>query len=109
MLHNLKMLREEKGISQQKLADEIGLSQQSINKYENHDVEPDFDTLKRLSDFFETSADFIIGNTDIRNKIEKIEKYDLNRLEIECIEKFRILSPKYRKSILSLMDDFINK
>lgn len=109
MLHNLKLLREEKGISQQKLADEIGLSQQSINKYENHDIEPDLETLKRLSDFFETSIDFIVGNTEIRNKIEKVEEFNLNKLEAECVEKFRVLLPKHRQSILSLMDDFINK
>ena len=41
MLPNLKLLRKEYGISQQVLADMMGVSQQSINQYENHSIEPD--------------------------------------------------------------------
>ncbi len=46
MIKNLKALRKEYNISQQQLANIIGVSQQSINKYENHNVEPDIETLK---------------------------------------------------------------
>lgn len=44
-MKNLKILREEFGLSQQKLADLFNLSQQSIYKYENDLAEPDFQTL----------------------------------------------------------------
>ena len=47
MLVNLKKLREEIGVSQRALADAVGVSQQSINKYENHKIEPDIETLNR--------------------------------------------------------------
>ena len=69
MLPNLKLLRKEYGISQQRLADEIGISQPSINKYENHDIEPEIEILIRLADYFNTSVDYIIGHTDVRRKI----------------------------------------
>ncbi|MBR6473989.1 MAG: helix-turn-helix transcriptional regulator, partial [Lachnospiraceae bacterium] len=36
MIKNLKSLRKEKGISQKSLGEVIGVSQQSINKYENY-------------------------------------------------------------------------
>mgnify|MGYP003300352704 CR=1 FL=1 len=39
MLKNLKSLRLASKLSQQQLADVIGVSQQSVNKYENHSVE----------------------------------------------------------------------
>lgn len=52
MLENLKLLRSTAGISQKTLADSIGVSQQSINKYENHNIEPDIATLSRIADFF---------------------------------------------------------
>ena len=51
MLKNLKKLRLRKGLSQQRLADIIGVSQQSVNKYENHSIEPDMDTLISLANF----------------------------------------------------------
>ncbi|MBQ4036753.1 MAG: helix-turn-helix transcriptional regulator [Clostridia bacterium] len=52
MVKNLKMLRNQMGISQQGLADALGISQQSVNRYENHKVEPDIDTLIKIADFF---------------------------------------------------------
>ena len=61
MVKNLKYLRTRYGISQQQLAEIAGVSQQSVNKYENHNIEPDIRTLTAFADFFHTSVDFLIG------------------------------------------------
>ena len=63
MLPNLKLLRKEYHVSQQALADAIQVSQPSINKYENHNIEPEIAVLKRMADYFNTSIDFIVGHT----------------------------------------------
>lgn len=89
MLPNLKILRQEHGISQQRLADAIGVSQQSIKQYENHSVEPDISVLTRLADLFNTSIDFIVGRTDIRRPIEHTEAFHLNRDESDVITQYR--------------------
>lgn len=60
-MKNLRNLREERGLSQQKLADKFCLSQQSIYKYENGLAEPDFATLKQFANFFHTTVDYLIG------------------------------------------------
>ena len=66
MIKNLRILRQKKGISQQQLADVLGISQQSVNKYENHNIEPDIATLITLSDYFGVSVDYLIGkNADM--------------------------------------------
>ena len=70
MIKNLRMLRESHGISQQKLADAIGISQQSVNKYENHQTQPDIVTLIQMADFFHTSVDFLIGHTEAQAESE---------------------------------------
>ena len=62
MLINLKSLREDAAVSQKQLADAIGVSQQSINKYENHNIEPDIETMIRIADYFKTSVDYLIGH-----------------------------------------------
>ena len=64
MLENLKLLRSTAGISQKTLADSIGVSQQSINKYENHNIEPDIATLSSIADYFHVSIDFLVGRTN---------------------------------------------
>ncbi len=61
-MKNLKILRESLGISQQRLAEQFCLSQQSIYKYEKGLAEPDFSTLIQLADYFHTSVDYLIGH-----------------------------------------------
>lgn len=92
MLPNLKKLRAEYGISQQRLADAIHVSQQSINKYENHNIEPEFEILIRMADYFNTSVDYLIGHTDERRKVEHTEPWHLNKEEEEVIVHYRTLS-----------------
>ena len=103
-LKNLKALRDEKGVSQQKVADAIGSNQQSIHRYENGDYEPDIQTLTLLADYFETLIDYLVGRTDIRKKIEPVEKYALNHEETEIIDRFRAFSPEYRKCLSTMLD-----
>ena len=61
MVKNLKYLRSQRNISQQQLASVLGVSQQSINRYENHDVEPDISVLIAMADYFHTTVDYLIG------------------------------------------------
>lgn len=109
MLRNLRLLRDENRVSQQYLADAIGVSQPSINKYENHNIEPDIETLRRMADFFDTSVDFIVGHTDVRRKIEPTEAYELNEEEAEIIAQYRALSKSGRKCIDTMMKTLLEK
>lgn len=106
MVKNLKKLRLEKGISQKALGNKISVSQQSINKYENHDVEPDIKTLIALSDFFQTSVDYLIGNTEIERIIEPLSKYDLNADEAALIDNYRQLSETEKNSIKLIVHNY---
>lgn len=109
MLPNLKILRQEYGISQQRLADAIGVSQQSINQYENHSVEPDISVLTRLADHFNTSIDFIVGRTDIRRPIEYTEAFHLNRDEIDTITQYRSLKGSEKQCITLMIKTLLEK
>ena len=109
MLPNLKLLRQEYGISQQRLAEAIGVSQPSINKYENHNIEPEIEVLKRMADYFNTSIDFIVGHSDIRRKIEHTDVFHLNQFETEVITRFRSLDEEEKKCIDMTMRTFLRK
>ena len=109
MLPNLKLLRQEYGISQQRLAEAIGVSQPSINKYENHNIEPEIEVLKRMADYFNTSIDFIVGHTDIRRIIEHTDVFHLNQFETEVITRFRSLDEEERRCIDMTIKTFLRK
>lgn len=57
----LKQLVAETGISQQKLANDLGLSIQSVNYYIHEKREPSIATLIKLADYFDVSVDYLIG------------------------------------------------
>ncbi|MBU5460443.1 helix-turn-helix domain-containing protein [Anaerostipes sp. MSJ-23] len=107
-MENLKVLRKAKHLSQQKLADILHISQQSVYKYENDITSPDIETLTNMSDFFDTSIDYLVGNTDISRKIENVSPNDLNKEETHLVENYRQLPTNYRKLIQALMDEYLN-
>ena len=106
MVKNLKLLRESRGLSQQKLADAVGISQQSINKYENHQTQPDILTLIQIADFFHTSVDFLIGHSEAQAEAEGIPVYRLNADEVRLIEQYRQISLKEKDSIHLVMENY---
>lgn len=107
MLVVLRKLREEAKVTQKQLADAIGISQQSINKYENHNIEPDIETLIRIADFFDTSVDYLIEHSLIRNKIESTSPFELNEDESKIIEEYRRLTNKQRKCVQTLIHSYL--
>ncbi len=109
MLPNLKQLRREAGISQQALADVLGMSQQSVNHYENDNTQPDIQTLKQMADYFHTSIDYIVGHTDIRDRIEPTTAYHLNEAEADLITRYRSLSPKQRACVAQVIETLLDK
>lgn len=57
----LKELREEHNLTQTKLANELLIDQRSLSFYEIGKYEPNIDTLKRMSIFFNVSTDYLLG------------------------------------------------
>lgn len=60
----LKMLRENKNVSQTQIADFLKISKQTYNNYERAIREPDFETIKKLAEYFNVTTDFLLGNTN---------------------------------------------
>ncbi len=60
----LRELRKGRGMTQQKLASELNLTQKRISHYEIGDHEPDFASLIKLADYFDVSVDYLLGRTD---------------------------------------------
>ena len=107
MLKNLKRLREEAAISQKALADIVGVSQQSINKYENHNIEPDIETMIRIAEYFQTSVDFLVGHSEVRRKIEAVQAFELTTEESCLVEKYRKLNKRQRDCVNNVVDTCI--
>ena len=57
----LKKAREDAGYTLEQVAIQIGTTQGTLSKYENGKLEPGLETLCNLIDFYEVSADWILG------------------------------------------------
>lgn len=68
----LKLLRESCGILQKELANQLGLSQQTISLYESGKRQPDYETLKDIANYFDVTTDFLLG---IEKNDEGTEKF----------------------------------
>lgn len=59
--YKLREARKQAGYTQSQIADILKISQNAISRYETGEREPDFETLGRLIDFYEVSADWVLG------------------------------------------------
>lgn len=62
---NLKLLREERGLTLVDLSEIVGLSRSSISNWERGLQEPSLSAAVKLADFFNVSLDFLAGRKDI--------------------------------------------
>lgn len=60
----LRNERTTKGYTQKQVADYLQITYNAISQYESGSREPSLDTLCRICDFFDVSADYLLGRTD---------------------------------------------
>ncbi|MBP1917220.1 transcriptional regulator with XRE-family HTH domain [Lederbergia galactosidilyticus] len=70
----LKLLRTNKKLTQQNMANFLGITRQGYAKYETGQSEPDNETIKKLADFFDVSTDYLLGRTDKPNEEKTAEE-----------------------------------
>lgn len=58
-------LRKKSKLSQEELAERIGVSQKSISKYEQQTVRPSWEALIAMADLFNVTVDYLLGRSDI--------------------------------------------
>lgn len=95
----IKQLREEKGLTQEKLSKEINISRDMIGRYETDRTVPT-DNLVRIAKYFKTTTDYLLGLTDSKS-IEEDNQVISNKIGFDD-EDIKILEhlKKYRPEVL---------
>lgn len=57
-------LRKSKGLTQAEMAKKIDVHRATYSNYETGLRTPDYETLKKIADFFDVSVDYLLGRTD---------------------------------------------
>lgn len=69
-------LRREKTLSQKECAAAFGVDASKYNKWENEKNSPDYETVCRLAQFFNTTTDYLLGNSNLRHLPEQVPLQD---------------------------------
>lgn len=80
---NILKLRKKKGLSQEQLAEEMGVTRQTISNWELGESSPDIKQAKELARIFNTSIDSLVNS-------EYIEQKDNNRDGYEFVSKTKV-------------------
>lgn len=79
-MNRIRDLREDADLKQSDLAEAVGISQKTLSNYETGKTNPDSYSIIKLAEFFNVSADYLLGidNIGTRNRraadIKRIEK-----------------------------------
>ncbi len=70
----IKVLRKRDGVTQEKLADALGVTPQAVSKWESENGYPDLEYLTPIANFFNITLDELFGH-DLAEKQKKIDEY----------------------------------
>ena len=64
----LRLIRKQKNYNQLKVALDLNISREALSHYENGKRSPDIQMLRRLSDYFNVSIDFLVNGEEFGKK-----------------------------------------
>ena len=67
-LKGLKLIRKQRKINQLKVATDLNISREALSHYENGKRSPDISMLRKLSEYFNVSIDFLINGEEFQAK-----------------------------------------
>ncbi len=101
----IKQLRQEKGYSQASLEKRSGVNSKLLSKYENGRIIPTADTLRKIDEGLDISADYLIFDNvpkDGRCQLDDLELFERFK-EVECMDA------ENKKMIVNPIDAVIMK
>lgn len=89
-------LRQKNGLTQREVAQFLGVDRTTYVKYERGDSEPNFDTILKLADFFDTTTDYILGKTNNPKSLDE----QLEGIEFALFGEVRDMTDEEKQDVL---------
>lgn len=102
---NLKKFRKAKELTQETLADFLGVSFQAVSKWERNESYPDITMLPIIASFFGVTVDSLLGTDMIENN-KRIEEYNETYSRLINEEKYEELRAVMKKAVREFPGDF---
>lgn len=96
---NIRIMRREKGLTQEQLAEVMGVSTASVSKWETGMAVPELSMLAALADYFEMSIDALIGHTvdkaQLEGKVAAVKELSHSGEDDKALEQIEELLRRY--------------
>lgn len=102
---NIKRLREDKGLMQKEVYNEIGLKPAHYNKLEKGLIEPSIDILDKLASFYGVAIDEIIHYNNATPKAITVE----DKTASEQVRLIAQLNEKDKSTVMNIIDTMLTK
>ena len=104
MESRIKQLREKRGLIQEILAAELGITQQMLSKYERDVTLIKVDILKKIATYFNVTTDYLLGVSDVKRDLQRQMKMNDTLDEYyDLIEIYKDLDSYDKEMIWSIM------
>ena len=104
MESRIKQLREKRGLIQEILAAELGITQQMLSKYERDVTLIKVDILKKIATYFNVTTDYLLGVSDVKRDLQRRMKMNETLDEYyDLIEIYKDLDSYDKEMIWSIM------
>ena len=104
MKSRIRQLREKRGLMQQRLASELGITQQMLSKYERDVTVIKVDVLKKIAKYFNVTTDYLLGISDVKRDLQKQMKMNETLDEYyDLVEVYKELDPYDQEMIWSII------
>lgn len=94
---NLKFAREKRGYSQKDMAESIGVAKSTYSLYESGNREPNVQTIKKIADVLNVSADELLGIEEPSTIAAHFDGDEFTESELEEIKQFAEFVKNKRK------------
>lgn len=91
MESRIKQLREKRGLIQEILAAELGITQQMLSKYGKDVTLIKVDILKKIAAYFNVTTDYLLGVSDVKRDLQRQMKMN------ETLDEFYDLVEVYKE------------
>lgn len=99
----LRSLRKEAKLTQKELASALNVAVGTVGMWEIGKREPDFKTLKRITDFFGVSTDYLLGREGAQEKPTPEGGSGLSEEQLEVIRRYDAAPPALRAAALAVL------
>lgn len=102
-MERLKNLRTDAKMTQQDVAQLLGVERSTYVKYERGQSDPPTATLVRLADYFGVTVDYLIGH-DVAQPVRIVSAPEVSKADFELLRKFHALDDVAQARILNMLD-----